>query len=140
MYGRFSSNESNLLSERTWNDTFGNDTIINSHYIVTSIADAFDHSDDEHALTLREAIDLTNNSSSSSTWYRHHILLPAWLFRLTLEGESGIEAGSLDVNRSLSLWGISADKTEIDATGIRDQAFEDLGSNLREYDLSTYDG
>lgn len=128
VFGHFSSDGSNLLTNRWGTSDFRYDHVGNTNYVVTSIEDGFDHSDDEYSLTLREAVDKAGRYSE--------IWLPAWLFRLSLEGEGGVEVGSIEVGKyRMKIRGISSDKTIIDATGIVDQAFDDLGVSFYQNDL-----
>ena len=72
-------------------------------YVVTSVVDTFDlnHGVDDPRLSLREAVNLANNSEGDEIW------LPAWSFALTLEsdaaGDHGIGYGDLDITKSLTI-------------------------------------
>ena len=49
-----------------------------ANYVVTTVADTFDHSDDSESLSIREAVDLANTTSGAQ-----EIWIPAWKFTLT---------------------------------------------------------
>jgi len=96
-------------------------------YVVTSVADTFNHADDLEALSLREAVDLANNASTPA-----EIWLPAWRFQLTRDRGSNatdidVAYGDLDVKKSMTIRGV-ADRTHVEwKPGIVDKVFDLLG-------------
>lgn len=134
VFGHFSSDGSNLLTSNRGSTGLHSDYVKNVYFVVTSIEDAFDHSDDHIALTLREAVDQENRQSG-----RNEIWLPAWHFKLSLDGDGGVEVGSIDVDNYLRLRGTSAAKTRIDATGIVDKAFDNFDVTFLQYDVQVID-
>lgn len=85
-------------------------------YVVTSVADEFNHANDGYSLSLREAVDLANRSSGSNT-----IWLPGWAFELTRdratyrglnETDRDVAFGDLDIEDQLILRGV-AGKTQV---------------------------
>ncbi len=106
-------------------------------FVVTSVADTFNHANDAYSLSLREAIDLANEASVAS-----EIWVPAWSFVLTRDratyGEVGVDTdtevgyGDLDIKETLTIrragvplaQGVSAVKWRAD---INDAVFDLLG-------------
>jgi hypothetical protein len=96
-------------------------------YVVTSVADTFEHTNDLEALSLREAVDLANQATG-----QQEIWLPAWRFTLTRDRgthttDTDVSYGDLDVKNSLVVRGI-ADRTSVAWTpGVADKVFDLLG-------------
>lgn len=111
--------------------TIVGDHIGTTNYVVTSLADTYTHTDDDHALSLREAIDLanTNDNTLETIW------LPAWNIVLTRERQGGVgttdtsvEWGDLDISDSLAIRGVSAGLTSVRwRPGVTDAVFDLLG-------------
>ena len=97
------------------------------NYVVTSVADTFNHADDNEALSIREAVDLANQASGTQ-----EIWLPAWHFTLTLDRgshvtDTDVAYGDVDVKDSLKIRGVSA-RTSVDwKAGVVDKVFELAG-------------
>jgi hypothetical protein len=131
-----------------------------SHYLVTSVADTFDHSNDSYSLSLREAVDLANDDSGAS-----EVWLPAWDFALTRAGSfpsnegaafggtlqqsvhERIQYGDIDVLGALTLRGV-AGLTSVDwaahvqatwPTGTVDKVFELIGDYDDDRTVGTAD-
>lgn len=96
---------------------------------VTSQVDSFNHADDAAALSLREAIDLTNLDDDSL----EEIWLPAWDFHLTRDRgdaqyDMDISYGDLDISDSLKLRGLGSSLTSVRwKSGEVDAVFDLLG-------------
>lgn len=100
-------------------------------YVVTSVADTFDHTDNDYSLSLREAIDLANQSGSASEAW-----LPAWSYTLTRDRQAhgggsatdtDVAFGDLDISDNLTIRGI-ADRTRVQwKAGVVDEVFDLLG-------------
>jgi hypothetical protein len=100
-------------------------------YVVTSIADEFNHANDGFSLSLREAVDLANQPSGPNV-----IWLPAWRFTLTRDRQTygggsptdtDVAFGDLDIKGPLTIRGI-ADRTRIEwKPGVVDAVFDLLG-------------
>jgi hypothetical protein len=116
-------------------------------YIVTSVADTFNHGDDLEARSLREAIDLANLAPGANT-----IWVPAWNFRLTRDRatygggsltDTSVAYGDLDIDQTLTIRGVR-DATKVEwKAGIIDKVFELLGdfdgnlvNNLTQVDVT----
>jgi len=93
-------------------------------YVVTNLGDIFDHSNDSYALSLRGAVDLANQDSVKDT-----IWLPAWDFLLTREvsGTDDISVGDLEIERDVTIQGISTADSTIDNLVNSDAVFEEIG-------------
>jgi hypothetical protein len=94
------------------------------NYVVTSLADIVDSSDNGYALTLREAVILSNSTAPDET-----IWMAPWGIRLLIEGTGGAESGDLDITDNLTIRGIDAgtDESLVDSLSIIDSAFDNLG-------------
>jgi hypothetical protein len=96
-------------------------------YVVTSVADEFNHANDLEALSLREAVDLANTTSGTQ-----EIWVPAWKITLTRDRgtnatDTDVTYGDLDVKDSLVVRGV-AGKTQIGwKAGVTDAVFDLLG-------------
>ncbi|MGL4514029.1 MAG: hypothetical protein ACRCT8_13140 [Lacipirellulaceae bacterium] len=103
-------------------------------FVVTSVADTFDHTDDASALSIREAIDLANAPGASTVW------LPAWTFRLTRDRaaygrgsltDTSVAFGDLDIAQTTTIRGVGATAGAVTRVawraGVIDRAFELLG-------------
>ena len=96
-------------------------------YVVTSVADTFDHTNDPESLSIREAVDLANQASGTQ-----EIWLPAWNFVLTrdrgsLTSDIDTAFGDLDIKGSTIIRGVT-DRTSIAwKAGIVDEVFDLLG-------------
>lgn len=137
VYGNFSSNGTNHFSRRNGTESMPYDRVSSPHYIVTSVVDSFDRTDDQYALSLREAV---ADSTRYTSYYAREIWVPAWHFHLTIDGEGGVETGTMEVNTRLNVRGTSPTKTIVDATEIQDKAFRDLGSWFNPERMRVIDG
>lgn len=100
-------------------------------YVVTTIADTFDHADDIESLSIRDAIDLANqNAGQEEVW------LPAWNFQLTRDRQTygsgsttdtDISYGDLDITDSLIVRGIEGFTSVAWKAGIVDEVFDLAG-------------
>ncbi len=104
----------------------GSDLVGDADHVVTSVADTFEVGDNPYHLSLREAIGLANQTSSTS-----EIWMPGWNYlltrdRLTYGGGSAtdtlIDWGDLDIQESLTLrsagqstvgWSTSVEQDEV---------------------------
>ena len=100
-------------------------------YVVTSVADTFDHSDDAYALSIREAIDLANQSGGAS-----EVWVPAWALTLTRDRQTygggsvtdtDVAFGDLDISDSLTIRGVSGLTSVAWKAGVTDKVFDLLG-------------
>lgn len=102
------------------------------HYVVTTIADTFDHSNNSESLSVREAVDKANTISGTQ-----EIWLPAWNFALTRDRvgygggsvtDTSVAFGDLDISQSLWVRGVSG-RTNISwGSGLAyDEVFDLLG-------------
>jgi predicted outer membrane repeat protein len=112
------------------------DYVGNADYVVTSLVDSFNHTDDNYALSLREAIDLANEDDGHTSGTAETIWLPAWNFVLTRERQNGVGNtdtdvawGDLDIKDSLNIRGITASLTRVQwaRAAAKDAAFDLLG-------------
>jgi hypothetical protein len=75
-------------------------------YVVTGVADTFNHADDQTVMSLRDAIDLADSAPGDQ-----EIWLPAWSFVLTRErladDATNVQYGDLEVSDSLTIRGIA---------------------------------
>lgn len=121
-------NEGNNLTDDSVGTLFGasfGDLVATGAYVVTSVADRLDNTDDSVNLTLREAVIAANgNSGVTDTAF-----LPAWSFMLTRSGINGAAEGDLDVSDSLTLIGAGSGTASIDASKIDDRVISVSGSN-----------
>ncbi len=102
-------------------------------HVVTSMADTFDHADDNRTLSLREAIDLANLDEDTL----EEIWAPAWNFVLTRDRgthptDTNVGYGDLDISDKLIVRGISTGTPETSTRrqwrlGVIDKQFELLG-------------
>jgi len=84
------------------------------NHVVTSLADTYTHTDNDHAVSLREAIDLANMSTENS----QVVWMPAWQFVLTLDRglnatDTSIEYGDLDIKDTLTVRGAGLNKATV---------------------------
>lgn len=96
-------------------------------YIVTSVADTFNHADDLEALSLREAVDLANQASGPQT-----IWVPAWRFVLTRgrgtnATDTSVAYGDLDVKNSMTIRGVQGRTSIAWKPGVIDKVFDLIG-------------
>lgn len=101
------------------------------HYVVTTVADTFNHADNVESLSIREAVDKANTTAGVQ-----EIWIPAWNFVLTRDRTTygggsltDIDAafGDLDIKESLIIRGV-AERTSIAwKAGIVDEVFDLLG-------------
>ncbi len=116
-------------------------------YVVTTLLDTFDHTDNDYSLSIREAIGLANDNQNG----HDEVWLPAWEFKLTLDRESygggsstdtSVEFGDLDISDSLTIRGVRSDLTTVaweDPTEC-DVVFDLLGDYTGDGFLSADDG
>ena len=100
-------------------------------YVVTTVADTFDHTDDIASLSIREAIDLANQAAGQK-----EVWLPAWEFQLTRDRvtygggsstDTDIAFGDLDIKDQLIVRGV-AGRTRVEwKPGVVDSVFDLLG-------------
>jgi len=97
-------------------------------HVVTSLVDTFRTTPDINRLSLREAVDLANDSVSTP----EEIWLPAWTFLLTRTGSDtgspNVSLGDIDILDDLTILGIDDSETTVDATFIVDNVFEEIGT------------
>jgi len=104
-----------------------NDFLGTPNYVVTTVEDTFDHSDDNESLSLREAVDLANTDSVAS-----EIWLPAWDFVLTRDRgtnitDTDVSYGDLDIKASLTIRGVTGVTSVAWTPGVVDSVFDLLG-------------
>ena len=127
-------NEGNNLADNNEGDLFDTDFgdyIGAASYVVTTLVDSLYHTDDAVFRSVREAIDSANGVSSAT------IFVPTGIFGLTIVGsESGITNNDLDVTGDVTIMGVGAGLSVIDASGLnsdgvhlRDRMFEVTGSS-----------
>ena len=113
-------------------------------YVVTSVLDTFDHSDDFEALSIREASDLANQASGTK-----EVWIPAWDFTLTRDRvtygggsatDTDVAFGDLDIAGPLTVRGIAGKTNVAWKPGIVDDVFDLLGdyNNTGETDNADY--
>jgi hypothetical protein len=96
-------------------------------YVVTTVSDTFDHTDNLESTSVREAVDLANTMAGVQ-----EIWIPAWKFVLTRDrgsSTSDIDTafGDLDVWGSLVVRGVTG-RTSINwKAGVVDDVFDLLG-------------
>jgi hypothetical protein len=118
----------------------------NVQYVVTSEVDSFDHGDDAAALSIREAIDLTNVNDNSF----ERIWLPAWNFVLTRDRatygfgttDMNVAFGDLDITDKLSIRGsgLSGATSVTWRPGVVDAVFDLVGDYNGDGIISQDDG
>lgn len=103
-------------------------------YVVTSVFDSFDHADNARALSVREAVDLANNSSGLD-----EVWLPAWDFVLIrdrgaqapLSTDLDVAIGDLDITSSLVVRGVANGSSNLSEVrwrqGVVDAVFDLIG-------------
>ncbi len=109
-------------------------------YVVTTVADTFDHSDDNESLSLREAVDLANNVAGTS-----EVWLPAWSFVLTRDRgtnvtDTDVAYGDLDIKDSLVIRGVTGVTSVAWTPGVVDEIFDLLGDFTGDGTSSSDDG
>jgi CSLREA domain-containing protein len=96
-------------------------------YVVTTVADEFNHANDAESLSVREAVDLANQASGTQ-----EIWVPAWMCGLSRDRgtnatDTDVSYGDLDVKDSLVVRGV-AGKTQIGwPAGVVDEVFKLAG-------------
>ena len=106
-------------------DPGANDLVATADYVVTSLVDRTDNTNNDYALSIREAI-LQANGDTLAT-----ILLPAWNHRLAIEGNDSTSAqGDLDIAiaANITLVGAGAGLSVIDASAINDRVIDVIGN------------
>lgn len=97
-------------------------------YVVTTVADTFDHTDNLESLSIREAIDLANQAAG-----QQEIWLPAWAFELTRDRATygggsttdiDIAFGDLDISESLTIRGVTNKTSVAWEPGVIDEVFD----------------
>jgi hypothetical protein len=100
-------------------------------YVVTSVADTFDHPDDLEALSLREAVDLANATPGTQ-----EIWIPAWNFTLTRDRQAygggsltdtNVAFSDLDLSDSAIIRGVAGRTSVAWKSGVVDKVFDLLG-------------
>jgi hypothetical protein len=100
-------------------------------YVVTSLADNFNHTDDHYSLSIREAVDLANLSAGID-----EIWLPAWAYTLTRDRLSygggsatdiDVSFGDIDVKDQLVVRGVLGLTSVQWTEGVVDSVFDLLG-------------
>jgi hypothetical protein len=98
-----------------------------ANYVVTTVDDTFDHTNDAESLSIREAVDKANTTSGVQ-----EVWIPAWKFVLTRDRGSAttdtdVSIGDVDISDSVVVRGV-ADQTSIAwKTGVVDRVFDLLG-------------
>ncbi|MEX2168913.1 MAG: hypothetical protein WD851_06365 [Pirellulales bacterium] len=125
----FTSGGNNRLGNETMGLAHGvNGDIVGSpDYIVTGLADTWDGTSDPIVMSLRDAIDLANQTSATD-----EIWLPAWDFILTQERtvfnvpEIDVAIGDLEVEQSLIILGVGTSFTSVQwrPDAVVDKVFE----------------
>lgn len=104
-------------------------------YVVTSLVDTFDHTDDARALSIREAISLANGEVDPlKDNLLEEIWMPAWSFVLTRERQGGagttdtdIAFGDLDITDKLKVRGVTGLTKVQWKLGVTDASFDLVG-------------
>jgi hypothetical protein len=96
-------------------------------YIVTTVADTFNHTDDYESLSVREAVDLANQAAGTQ-----EIWIPAWSFVLTRDRgtnatDTDVSYGDVDVKDSVVIRGVAGRTSIAWKPGVVDKAFDLLG-------------
>lgn len=98
------------------------------NYVVTGIADTFNHADDTTVRSLREAIDSANGANGQTIW------APPWNFILTrqrtttlAQGDVNTSHGDLDIVKSMTINGGGGGTSVRWRTGIVDAVFDLIG-------------
>jgi CSLREA domain-containing protein len=96
-------------------------------YVVTTVADEFNHTNDAESLSVREAVDLANQASGSQ-----EIWIPAWHFTLTRDRgtattDTDTSIGDIDVKDSAVIRGIAGLTAIGWKPGVVDKVFELVG-------------
>jgi hypothetical protein len=125
--GTFINQGYHLIDDTTGHGSFfsatAGDNIITTagnELVVTSLEDVVNSANNATVLSLREAV-IAANTGGGTVW------LPAWKHDLTLTG-SGSSAGDLDILQSVSVAGVGAGLTVIDASALGDRIFDVAGS------------
>lgn len=115
-------------------DYYANPLSIN--YVVSGIADSFNHVDDNYARSLREAIDSANTTSGPQT-----IWVPAWVLRMTRPGSGLVDSGDFDITSEMTIHGAAPGLTILDAGPLMfvpdDRIFDVTASGVLKLDHVT---
>ncbi len=151
---QFTTLGGNLLQITSSNQGF-TDGVSGDHfgvpdYVVSTTADTYDHSDNEHGLSIREAVDLANGTTATD----EVVWLPAWNFVLTRDrarfgGGSATDTdaafGDIDIKEDMTIRGVenSALNTITNvawrADLPSDEVFKVLGDYNQNLDVSLAD-
>jgi hypothetical protein len=93
-------------------------------YVVTRMADIYNHLDDSVALSLRDAIDSAELATGAQ-----EIWVPAWRLLMTRNGTGAISSGDFDVASAMTIRGIGPGATIINGV-------DRLGSSDRIFDVA----
>jgi hypothetical protein len=117
------------------------DHIGNVNYIVTGIADTYNHTDDATVMSTLEAIDLANTTPGAQ-----EIWLPAWNFQLTIDRnwvthptDTNVEYGDLDIKQSLIIRGVTGSTSVTWRVGAAADAVFDLLGDYNGDGMSSTD-
>jgi hypothetical protein len=98
-------------------------------YVITDLADSFNHTNDATVLSTREAIDTANTTAGTQ-----EIWMPAWRLMLTRARnfatqltDTDVTFGDLDIKDSLVIRGITGPSSVHWKSGVTDAVFELLG-------------
>jgi hypothetical protein len=113
-----------LFFDESYGDHFGS-----VDYVVTSVADTFDAIDNATVMSVRDAIELANNTAGTE-----EIWLPAWKYILTKERttasdspEEDVREGDLEIKDSLTIRGVDGSSVAWRAGAAADKVFELMG-------------
>jgi hypothetical protein len=102
-----------------------------ANYVITTVADTFDHTNNAESLSIREAIDLANTASGAQ-----EVWIPAWHFTLTRDRGSAttdtdVSFGDLDISGNTIVRGVSGATSVGWKAGVVDRVFDLLGDYNR---------
>jgi hypothetical protein len=108
---------------RFTNGVLGDIVASSPSYVVTSVADIVNASDNSYSLSLREAVNLIG-SGAGAIW------VPAWTHRLTLTGTEGSGTNDIDIAGDVVIVGAGAGLSILEA------AFASVGTDTRLFDVT----
>jgi hypothetical protein len=103
----------NLIDDNTGSyfSTDRADHIGSVDYVVTCVEDNYDDSTDPVVMSVRDAMRQGNLNPGSEIW------IPGWHIVLTIVGAGSVPQGDLDTNTVMTIRGVAAGQTIIDAGG-----------------------
>ena len=151
---QFTTLGGNLLQITSSNQGF-TDGVSGDHfgvpdYVVSTIADTYDHSDNEHGLSIREAVDLANGTTATD----EVVWLPAWNFVLSRDrarfgGGSATDTdaafGDIDIKEDMTIRGVENSALNTITNVVwradlpSDEVFKVLGDYNQNLDVSLAD-